>query len=258
MIIKILTGLLLVSFLQTACVNNAKKAGCDVNVQITEQTKNIEPISSIKDEALDPDSIYSLCLKKFDNLMKHPDEKHFFELENEFEYADGFSELLLYYLVAANKLGLDVAKIRVANSLTQSLSNPNVGKHTKEIALFYLKKWESSTKHKRGKWIIERFESSSADKTEFDVPEITNKSTDMQRLKVGSLKGSTSDYNKLKELMSNDGMYTFLLYYSYIMADRYDYLPAKKDVVTIIDRFYKEYSLGPVDKDTEYFCSFFK
>jgi len=43
-----------------------------------------------------------------------------------------------------------------------------------------------------------------------------------------------------------------------IMADRYDYLPAKKDVVTIIDRFYKEYSLGPVDKDTEYFCSFFK
>ena len=61
MIIKILTGLLVVSFLQTACVYNAKKTGCDVNVQITEQTKNIEPISSIKDEALDPESNYSLC-----------------------------------------------------------------------------------------------------------------------------------------------------------------------------------------------------
>ena len=255
---KTLTGLLLVAILQTACVNNAQKTECVDNVQKTEQTKNKEPISSIIDEASDPDSVYSLCSKKFANLLKHPDEKHFFELENEFEYADGFSELLLYYLVAANKLGLDVANIRVANSLTQSLSNPNVGKHTKEIALFYLKKWESSTRHKRGKWIIERFDSLSSDETEFIVPEITYISTDIQRLKVGSLKGSVCDYNKLKELMSTDGMYAFLLYYSYIMADRYDYLSAEKDVVAIISRFYKEYNLGPIDKDTEYFCSFFK
>ena len=255
--IKTLIGLLLVDFLQTACVNNAQKTECVDNVQKTEQTKNDEPIVSIIDETSDPDSVYSSCSKKFADLMKHPDEKHFFELENEFEYADDGSELLLYYLVAANKLGLDVAKIRVANSLTQSLSNPNVGKHTKEIALFYLKKWESSTRHKRGKMMIELFDSLSTDETEFIVPEITCKSTDIQRLKVGSLKGSASDYNKLKELMSTDGMYVFLLYYSYIMADRYDYLPAKKDVVTIISDFYKEYNLGPIDKDTEYFCGFF-
>lgn len=42
------------------------------------------------------------------------------------------------------------------------------------------------------------------------------------------------------------------------MADRYDYLPAKKDVIAIINRLYKEYHLEPIDKDTQYFCSFFK
>ena len=52
--------------------------------------------------------------------------------------------------------------------------------------------------------------------------------------------------------------YVFLFYYSYIMADRYDYLPAKKDVIAIINRLYKEYHLEPIDKDTQYFCSFFK
>ncbi len=252
-----LTGLLLVSLLLTECVNKAQKVECVDNMQQNEQTKSNEPINFI-DEASGSDSVYNLCSKKFANLLKHPDENHFFELENEFVYADESSESLLYNLVAANKLGIDVAKIRVANCLTLSLSNPYIGKNTKEIALFYLKKWESSTKHKRGKQIIERFESSSKDEAEFIVPVITRKSTNIQRLKVGSLKGSTDDYNKLKELMSTDEMYVFLLYYSYIMADRYDYLPAKKDVVTIIYRFYKEYNLAPIDKDTEYFCRFFK
>jgi hypothetical protein len=81
--IKTLIGLLLVDFLQTACVNNAQKTECVDNVQKTEQTKNDEPIVSIIDETSDPDSVYSSCSKKFADLMKHPDEKHFFELENE-------------------------------------------------------------------------------------------------------------------------------------------------------------------------------
>lgn len=62
--------------------------------------------------------------------------------------------------------GIDVAKIRVANSLTHSLNIPNIGKRSKQIALFYLKKWESSTKHKRGKEFIKRFESLSNDDIE--------------------------------------------------------------------------------------------
>lgn len=247
--INILIGLFLISFLQTECANNAQQ---------NKSKENDEPVNLIIDEVVTTDSVYYLCSEKFASLIKNPNEKLFFELENEFDYADNNSELLLYYLVAANKLGLDVAKIRVANCLTQSLSCPNIGKNSREIALFYLKKWESSTKHKRGKEIIERFESLLTDEGKTIVPVIKEKSSEIQRLKAGSLNGSIENYVKLKEKLYNDRMYPFMLYYAYIMADRYDYQPAKEDVVTIINRFYRENHLEPIDKDTQYFCSFFK
>ena len=247
--INILIGLFLISFLQTECANNAQQ---------NKSKENDEPVNLIIDEVVTTDSVYYLCSEKFASLIKNPNEKLFFELENEFDYADNNSELLLYYLVAANKLGLDVAKIRVANCLTQSLSCPIFGKNSREIALFYLKKWESSTKHKRGKEIIERFESLLTDEGKTIVPVIKDKSSEIQRLKAGSLNGSIENYVKLKEKLYNDRMYPFMLYYAYIMADRYDYQPAKEDVVTIINRFYRENHLEPIDKDTQYFCSFFE
>lgn len=247
--INILIGLFLISFLQTECANNAQQ---------NKSKENDEPVNLIIDEVVTTDSVYYLCSEKFASLIKNPNEKLFFELENEFDYADNNSELLLYYLVAANKLGLDVAKIRVANCLTQSLSCPNIGKNSREIALFYLKKWESSTKHKRGKEIIERFESLLTDEGKTIVPVIKDKSSEIQRLKAGSLNGSIENYVKLKEKLYNDRMYPFMLYYAYIMADRYNYQPAREDVVTIVNRFYRENHLEPIDKDTQYFCNFFK
>ena len=270
--IKILTGLLLISILQTECANN---------VQQSKSKENDEPVSLIIDEVVSTDSIYYLCSEKFASLIKNPSEKLYLEIEKRFNSAQ-YSESLLYNLVAANKLGIDVAKMRVASSLTYSLNIPNVGKNSKKIALHYLKKWESCTKHKRGKEIIGRFEASSDDDIEMVIsaitddehqmiipaatdddhemiyPTITYKRSDMKCQKAGCLKGSVEDYKKLKDMMYNAEMYPFMLYYAYIMADRYDYQPAKEDVVTIINRFYRENHLEPIDKDTQYFCSFFK
>lgn len=244
-----LIGLLLVFVLQIGCTNN---------VQRINSNKNNESASHELYVVADNDSVYNHGLELFEDLIKNPDEKRYYALENVFLYADIPSELLLYSLVAANKLGLEVAMIRVANYISESLSNPNIGKNTKEISLFYLKKWASRTKYKRAKHIIDVFDSLSTNDSGIIVPAINYKSSEMQRLKAGSLKGSIEDYKKLKERMSNDKTYAFMLYYAYVMADRYNYLPAKGDVVTIINRFYKEHNLGPIDKDTEYFCSFFK
>ena len=252
---NILTILLFMSLLQTACRNNAQKSESMVDIQQNEQSKVYEPANFIIDEIYD--SVYSLCSSKFANLIKHPKEDLFLEIMRELNYADRYSESLLYNLVAANKLNIDEAKRGVAYCLTQSLSNPYIGKNSKEIALSYLKRGGFSTTFKRGKQIIERFESSSTDKAEFIIPAVTSKSTDIQRLKVGSLKGVADDYNKLRKLMLTDETYVYLLYYSYIMADRYNYLQAKKDVITIIKRFYREYDLEPIDKDTQSFCSYF-
>ena len=255
---NIITSLFLLFLLETGCTSNVQQNKCATNVQQNKSDINDEPVNLIVDKVAVDNSVYNLCSKKFANLIKHPSEKQFFEIVRELDNTDKYKETLLYNLVAANKLGIDVANIRIANCLTQSLSNPYVGKNSKEIALFYLKKGEFATKHKRGQQIIERFESLSTDKTEFIVPVITYKSSEIQRLKAGSLKGSVEDYKRLKEKMSNSEMYAFMLYYAYIMADRYAYLPAKEDIVSIVNRFYREYNLEPIDKDTQYFCSFFE
>jgi hypothetical protein len=246
---NILAGLLLISFLQTECANN---------VHQSRLYQNDESINLIDDEITVADSVYNLCTEKFANLIRHPNEKQFLEIITDLNFADKYPESLLYNLVAADKFGFETAKSGIACCVTQSLSSPNMGKNSKDMALFYLKNGEFSIKFKRGKQIIDTLESLSTDITEIIVPKITNKSTEIQRLKASSLKGSVEDYKKLKEIMSTDEMYAFMLYYSYVMADRYGYEPAKKDVVDIIDRFYKEYNLEPIDKDTKYFCSFFK
>lgn len=247
---NILIGLLLLSLQQTGCTNNVQQNKSNEDNRSTKF--NIDKVANIDS------SYYHLCSEKFESLIKHPDDKHFHELMNEFHYADEYSESLLYCLVASNKLGIDVAKIRVASCLSESLSNPNVGQNSKDLSLSYLKKWASCTKHKRGKQIIERFESLTMNENQIRVPTITYNSSETQRLKAGSLKGSVEDYKKLKEKMSNDEMYVFMLYYAYIMADRYAYSPAKKDVITIVNRFYREHNLGPIDKDTQSFCNLFE
>lgn len=244
----VLISSLFVLFLQTGCTDNVQP-----------QKANRESTNFKSGELTDVNSVYySHCLEKFAHLIETPSNKQFFELENVFNEADDYSESLLFNLVAANKFGLDVAKIRVANCLSESLSNPNIGKNSKKISLYYLRKWESRTKHKRGKQIIERFESMPTNKTGIRVSKINYRSSEIQRLKAGCLKGSTKDYEMLKKKMFNVEMYAFMLYYAYIMYDRYNYMPAKKDVIAIIKRFFREYNLEPIDKDTQYFCSFFE
>jgi hypothetical protein len=70
--------------------------------------------------------------------------------------------------------------------------------------------------------------------------------------------GSISDYNKLKETLLKEGKYDYLLYYSYIMAERYKYNPAKKDIIDIINKAYKKYNLGGYGKEVVFFCSYFE
>ena len=234
------------------------QAGCTNNVKQSKRNKVDEPIKVIFEESADDDSIYNRCSEEFVSLIKQPDEKQFIEIVNELSFADKYTESLLYCLVAANKFEFDEAKIGFAFCLTYSLNIPNIGRNSKVIALYYLNKGGFTSKHRSGKRVVERFESSSKDDIDLIVPKITSKSSVIQRLKAGCIMGSVDDYKSLKEKLYNDKKYVFLLYYSYIMADRYDYLPAKEDVIAIITRFYKENNLGPLDKDTKYFCSFFE
>lgn len=56
---------------------------------------------------------------------------------------------------------------------------------------------------------------------------MTGKSS-IKHIKIKALRGSIKDYERLKTLLNSTWQYGNLLYYAYIMADRYDYQSAKK------------------------------
>ncbi len=204
--------------------------------------------------------IYHIIEKEhFIEIVRQTDKEKFSKFMYNFEYADNSAEALLYDLVAANKFGINWAKRGVASCITELFSNVWLGNNSRVIALKYMKQWKPLDKEKRmAEVIIKDLENAEQQEKEIMLPKLNNKSTNTERLKAECLKGSISAYKRLKNRMYKNDLYIFLLYYSYLMADRYDYTPARKDVIDIIERFYKEYDLGPLDKDTEYFCSFFR
>lgn len=80
----------------------------------------------------------------------------------------------------------------------------------------------------------------------------------LYELKENILYGSINDYEKLKKVLCKNNQYECLLFYSYIMADRYHYNQAKKDIIYIVQKFYKDNNLGKLGEDAMFFCGFFK
>lgn len=190
-------------------------------------------------------------------FLKNRDKKTYWNLMRKFHGADIYYEALLYCIVAANKLEIYEANMGVATCLSESLNCPNLGTNSKEITLYYLNRWKCTTNSQKADRYINFFQSTPA-KDSIEYPYIDNKSSEIRRLKTGSLKGNTDDYLKLKEIMLHSDMYGSFLYYAYIMADRYFYKPAKKDMVDIINRFFSEHDLGEIDDETRKICEYFQ
>ncbi len=196
----------------------------------------------------------------FETIIKTKDKAAYNKFMQNFMYADDYDESLLYSLVAANKLRINSAKLSVAKNLSEQLTNVYVCRHSKELTKLYIVKWQpqSATEHKTKK-ILAHIENFRTKDIGTMFPYKLNKySTETEKEKAACLKGSIEYYKKLKMKMFDSDMYVFLLYYAYIMADRYDYKPAREDVVNIITRFYSEYALEPIDEDTQKFIQLFK
>ena len=171
--------------------------------------------------------------------------------------ADTMNELLFYAIVAADKFKIPHAYYHIAGCLTNYFSYISVGNHSKEIAIFFLKRGVT----KNDESCLETYE--SLDKhTEKEVRKLwipeKNKANPIVAYKANSLHGNIEDYNKLKKHLIENNKPEELLYYSYIMADRFDYEPARKDIVDVIEKGYDKYKLGKSGKDAKYFCSFFQ
>ncbi len=248
--------LLVASFFIIGCTSNIKGVNRIYSSNTSKDTFSI--LDNEKDEVWNLGEKYQLKESDINDFIKGRDKESYDTLMNKFICSDVYLENLLYALVAADKFGIVVANMDIALSLSEGLSNVDVSTNSKKIALFYLEKWKNKSEHKRSVEIYQAFKAKENSPSNLSVPSISSQSTEILKQKALCLNGSVDAYCELKSQLCNSPMYGILLYYAFIMADRYNYKPAKADIIDIIERFYKEYKLGKPDVETKYFCDFFK
>lgn len=69
-------------------------------------------------------------------------------------------------------------------------------------------------------------------------------------LKNGTLNGDVDDYILLKKSFATSGFPEEILYYSLIMANKYNYVPANYDVYKSLSDFFVKQDLGTIDNET--------
>ena len=227
--------------------NNTMCQESDTSIIIPLAPKDAEPI--ILNRPLNDNDI--------DSFMTYRTPESFKNLVIRYGKADTMNELLFYSIVAADKFKMSRGYYNIAGCITNYFSYMSIGNYSTEIAVHYLIKGLNN----KDKSCLEVYE--SLDKHlekeigKLWIPE-KHKENPIVVYKANSLKGNIDDYNQLKKYLIEKDKPEDLLFYSYIMADRYGYEPARNDVVDAMNRGYKKYGLGKMGQDAKYFCSFFQ
>jgi len=229
-----------------------------------------------KEKSIEPDTDFRVSKKRTDKIpiiLNRPPTDSDIEIFMRNRTPDGFKDLcfhflkadvqfeeLLFALIAVDKFHISHGYYEVACCLTNCLSYLSISEHSEEIATHFLKVgsryndlcseiYKSLDKRKNYENEHKYYEKMWLPKDNDKAPIVL--------LKRKTMLGSTEDYIELKNVLHNNNKLYQLLYYSFIMADRYHYAPAGKDVIQIIDRIYKQYELGDMGEEAKYFCGFF-
>lgn len=170
---------------------------------------------------------------------------------------DTMNELLFYAIVAVDKFKIARGYYNIAGCLTNYFSYMTIGHHSKEIATHYLIKGLRNNDETCSEVYVSLDKHLRNERRKLWIPK-KNLNDPIVEYKANSLMGNIDDYNELKRSLVENKQYERLLYYSYIMADRYDYKPARKDVIDILRTSYQKYGLGEFGEDAKYFCGFFE
>lgn len=175
--------------------------------------------------------------------------ENYWLLERKFEKADYHGEFLFYTLIAANKFNMPQAKYDVASLLSDMFTKPDFGKHSKDIVLHFHNKAEKTPFRMEQIEHFKKMEGKGAPLFQADE----KGKTPIKKLKVEVLNGNRNSYDKLKKILYEKSEEERLLVYAYLMADRYNYDPARKDIVNVIEKAFWKYALGEIDAETQYF-----
>lgn len=177
--------------------------------------------------------------------------ENYWMLDRKFEKADYYGEVLFYALIAANKFNIVEANYDIASLLSDIFTKPDFGKHSKDIVLHLLNKAEKTPFRMEQIEHFKKMEGKRAPLFQADG----NGKTPVGKLKIEVLNGNRNSYDKLKKILYEKSEEERLLVYAYLMADRYNYDPARKDIVNVIEKAFWKYALGEIDAETQYFIN---
>lgn len=250
--IFILLSLLITSLCSHAMIEGIHK-NCKENIMFIGEDETGNTLDSILcNPGVEVVANTSDDIAKF---MYHKDSNSLNALIGDFIIEKCEYDAFIYIMVAADVQKLQSAYSYLWRYFTANAWYSNVSDHSRHLAEYYFSKdslFNQRQIHKKWFTVLRTAHSTS------QIFRYCDKTNENALVRYHALYGSITDYELLKKQLFLANQHERLLFYSYIMADRYHYEKAKEDIIYIIHKFYEENDLGMIGEDTAYFCDCFR
>lgn len=194
--------------------------------------------------------------EKRDFYMSH-DEKAFTTLMDSYFYEKVYGEGLVYAIIAANRFDIPRGNSYVYLFLTNFGTCKELDIRTEQIAMHYIRRG-MSMKDKDSESIMKNMKQDNAQDKMGNV--VTGKrnilhsrrdaANGILEIKKQVLNGNVKYYEALKDSFNKTPYPEEFLFYSIVMANRFDYVPANYDVYRGLIDSYSKNKLGHMDDET--------
>ncbi|MDE5986305.1 MAG: hypothetical protein K2H16_03365 [Prevotella sp.] len=187
------------------------------------------------------------------SFFKNRDEKSFVTLMDSYFYEDVYGEGLAYAIIAANRFNIPKANSYVYLLLTDFGTCKALDKRTEQMAMHYIRRG-ISVKDKESERIMKRVEQNKRNGIVTENGNVRHPQRDASKgileIKRQVLNGKEAYYKALKDSFGKSPYPEGFLFYSVVMANRFDYVPANFDVYKGLVDAYSKNHLGQLDDET--------
>lgn len=191
------------------------------------------------------------------NFLENRDDKSFETLADAYFYEDVYGEGLIYAIIAANRFGIPRGNGYVYLFLTNFGACKELDERTEKMAIHYLKRGILA-KDENSEQLMNNLEQCNMqDKKDKVIAKkgiiqcsSENVINNIQEIKKQVLNGNVKYYKVLKDLFNKNPYSGEFVFYSIMMANRFDYVPANYDVYKGMIDAYSNNHLGHIDNET--------
>lgn len=187
------------------------------------------------------------------NFLESRDDKSFVTLADAYFYEDIYGEGLIYAIIAANRFNIPRGNGYVYLFLTNFGACKELDERTEKMAIHYLKRGILA-KDENSEQLMKCNMQDKKDKViakKGIIPcSSENVINDVLEIKKQVLNGNVKYYKILKDLFNKNPYSGEFIFYSIMMANRFDYVPANYDVYRGMIDAYSNNHLGHIDTET--------